>query len=155
MKLSPPYEVFLQKEINELQRSYHKLLIIVGAGNSDLLSDCMTSLGIPMINLNLELSKALLKEPSSRRSRRAGEIVAEIIRECKSDKIYFNHIELLFHPTLQLDPIRLFLNLSRNKVLIISWSGNFKNGVLTYAEFGHPEYREYKDIEAKVITLKE
>lgn len=154
MKLSPPYEVFLQKEINELQRSYHKLLIICN-GNSDALSDCMTSLGIPTINLNLELSKALLKVPSSHRSRRAGEIVAEIIRVCKSGKIYFNHIELLFHPTLQLDPIRLFLNLSRNKVLIISWSGKFKNGVLTYAEFGHPEYREYKDIEAKVITLKE
>ena len=125
MELIPPYEVFLQKDLEELKRSYHKLLIICNR-NSDLLSDCMTSLGIPMINLNLELSKALLKEPSSRRSRRAGEIVAEIIRECKSGKIYFNHIELLFHPTLQLDPIKLFLNLSRNKVLIISWSGNLR-----------------------------
>lgn len=81
MELSPPYERYLQKELEELKRSYHKLLIICN-GNSSALSDSMAALGIPTINLNLELSKALLKVPSNRRSLRVGEIVAEIIKEC-------------------------------------------------------------------------
>jgi hypothetical protein len=81
--------------------------------------------------------------------------VAEMIKECKSQRIYFNHIELLFHPVLQLDPVRLFMNLSRNKTLIIAWSGEYQNGILTYAESGHPEYKEYRDVDAKIITIKE
>jgi hypothetical protein len=154
MELLPPYEGYLQKELEELKRSYHKLLIVCN-GNSSALSNSMTALGIPTINLNLELSKALLKVPSNRRSLRVSEIVAKIIKECTSDAIYFNHIELLLHQDLQIDPVRLFLNLSRNQTLIVFWGGEYKDGVLTYAEFGHPEYREYRDVEAKVITLKE
>src|SRR5690606_27195921 len=113
MELLPPYEGYLQKELEELKRSYHKLLIVCN-GNSSALSNSMTALGIPTINLNLELSKALLKVPSNRRSLRVSEIVAKIIKECTSDAIYFNHIELLLHQDLQIDPVRLFLNLSRN-----------------------------------------
>lgn len=154
MEISPPYIDYFEKEIEELNRRYHKLLIVCH-GNSGALFDIMDSLEIPTINLNLELSKALLKVPSNRRSRRVGELVAEMIKECKSQRIYFNHIELLFHPVLQLDPVRLFMNLSRNKTLIIAWSGAYQNGILTYAESGHPEYKEYRDVDAKIITIKE
>src|SRR5687767_13537052 len=42
-------------------------------------------------------------------------------------------IDLLFHPTLKLDPLALFRQISRHTKLIVLWPGEHKNGVLSYS----------------------
>ena len=144
-----------KSELDNLNNCYYKLLIVCGANRDPMFTEMIEDLKIPTINLNLELSKALLEIPINRRSRKVREIVEKIIWDCHSNKIYFNHIELLFHPDLNQDPLKLFLPLSRNKTLIISWTGEYKSGILTFAEFGHPEYKAYREVEAKIISIGE
>ena len=54
-----------------------------------------------------------------------------------------DNTEILFHPDLGHDPLRLLQNLSRNRTVVASWSGTAQDGRLTYAAPGHPEYRRY------------
>jgi len=144
-----------KNELNELNNRYHKLLIVCGADRNEAFGKIIEDLNIPTVNLNLELSRALLEIPISRRSRKTGEIVERLIWDCQSDIIYFDHIEFLFNPDLRQDPVKLLMNLSRNKTLIISWPGEYKKGVLTYAEFGHAEYRTYSQVEAGIISISD
>jgi hypothetical protein len=37
--------------------------------------------------------------------------------------------------------------------IVASWNGSFQAGTLTYAEPGHPEFIQFKQTEAIVITV--
>ena len=49
-------------------------------------------------------------------------------------------------------PAAALQGLSRNRTLIVAWGGNCEDGVLTYAEPGHPEYRRYERPEALIVS---
>jgi hypothetical protein len=66
-----------------------------------------------------------------------------MLSESNEEVVLLDNIEILFDPSLQQDPLRLLLNLSRNRTLVVSWNGQIKNNILSYAEPGHPEYRRY------------
>jgi len=50
-------------------------------------------------------------------------------------------IDLLFEPSLRLDPLTLLRGLSRQRPLLVAWPGSFQNGVLAYAVPEHSHYR--------------
>jgi len=60
-------------------------------------------------------------------------------------------IWILFDTELEVEPLRLLQVSSRNRTIVVSWNGSFLAGTLTYAEPGHPEFIQLKQIEAVVI----
>jgi hypothetical protein len=52
-------------------------------------------------------------------------------------------VELLFDPTLHLEPLRALKAASRSRILLVLWPGTYEDHKLTYAEPGHPEYKRY------------
>jgi len=148
---NPVYTI--QKELEQIRYRRHQLLIICGSNGIKALRDITSELNIPCINLNLRLSEELLEVPVNRRSRKVSQLVDRIVNETEGDILCLEHIELLFQPQLQQDPMRILENISRNKVILVGWNGEYENGSLTYAEPEHPEYRQYNGLEASVIVV--
>ena len=52
------------------------------------------------------------------------------------------HVEILFTPSLELDPVGMLLSLCRNRKICIAWPGTMLDGKLFYATPDSPEYYE-------------
>lgn len=107
--------------------------------------------GYPLLNLNLLVSEKLKDIPSNRRSYKVVDFVTELILSTREEIICIDNFEILFEPTLRIDPFDLFNDLSKNKTLIIAWRGSIKNDVFIYAEPGHPEYKKHSTKDALII----
>ena len=112
---------------------------------------------MPRINLNLELSKLLIDIPAKRRSSKVDSFVTDIVKGSDTEGmgVILDNIELLFAVELQIDPLRLFENIGRNYLLIVSWPGKVHGKTLTYAEPGHGEYKHYPGVDCPIVDLLE
>ena len=102
-----------------------------------------TALDIPLVNVNLELSRRMLELTERQRALQLPHILREIVSNGDNVMILLDNIEVLFDLTLQQDPLRLLQGLSRNRTVVAAWNGSVSNGSLTYATPDHPEYRRY------------
>lgn len=137
--------VQLSKYIDQAENLYNRIVLVVGppgSGKSRLLRQLDDT---HIINLSKELSKELMLVPKGERTFHVQDMLREIVSSAPTPVIVFDNIELLFSPDLQIDPLRAFENLSRNKTLVVAWTGSFNGKQLTWAEPGHPEYRVYDD----------
>lgn len=115
----------------------------------------MAALGTTPVNLGLLLSQFLLEVEPRFRSLEFQDLFARIIRSAEGDLVAFDHAEILFQRDLQLDPLRMLLQHSRNKVLIVRWPGVFSGDILIYGEPHHPEYRCYENVDAVVCCMNQ
>ncbi len=144
----------INEQLDTISYRRHQLLIVCGVTCSDILQGYASAANVPYVSLSLELSKELLEIPVSKRGRKVGQLVDHIIKQQGSNIICFDHLELLFHPQLHQDPMRLLEDISRNTTIIAGWNGYYENGKLTYAEPGHPEFQSYTELEASIITVE-
>ena len=142
----------LQQAINEINDGVrrHRLLII--ASCQDISAEHAKAAGVILLNLNIKMSEKLINISRSKRSRTISAIINEIIEDYPKDQtLLVNRFELLFLPELEQDPIRLFEDLSRERTIVLIWPGVYENGVLSYAQPWHSEYREFAKVDAKII----
>lgn len=98
--------------------------------------------GNQRLNLSLALSQRLLDTPSRQVALAASQALGDLL--AGDDPLLVDHIELLFDPLLQIDPLRALKLASRRRHLLVIWPGRLDESAhLTYAEPGHPEYRRY------------
>jgi len=150
----------LERLLPDVARQYHRCILVVGpvrSGKTPLLKELCQRQGIPYLNVNLALSQRLLNLTSKERPLRVRRLLDDVIGEQPGDVIVLDNVELLSDPALHQDPLVCLQALSRNKTLIVAWSGTYdedgEKGVLTYAEPGHPEYRCYERPAVIVIVL--
>lgn len=148
----------LQAAIVQAASQYYRLVLLVGApgsGKTAALQTVAESLGCPLVNVNLELSKRMLELTRTERSRHVDGLLKEVIAtvSVSSDVVLLDNIEILFDTALEVEPLRLLQVSSRNRTIVASWNGSFRAGALSYAEPGHPEFRQFKQTEAIVITV--
>ena len=146
----------LTNAIDQAAASFNRLVLLVGpsaSGKSNLLRKLCETRTCPLMNVNLRISQKLLEIPRSKRSRHVDRIFGELLAECACDVVVLDDLEVLFDPGLQLDPLRLLKVHSRNKTLVASWNGAYQDGVLSYAELDHPEYKSYRDIDVSVVWV--
>jgi hypothetical protein len=55
--------------------------------------------------------------------------------------------DVLFEPSLQLDPLLLFQRASRQLPLVVTWAGSFEHERLNYAVSAHAHYRLWRSPE--------
>lgn len=131
--------------IDKAAELYHRLVLVVGpasSGKTSALERLAGDLGVEVINLNLELSRRLLELTDRQRRLELPAVLDEIVEEA-GPVVLLDNTELLFDTSLQHDPLRSLQELSRNRTVVASWSGDLQNGYLTYAAPDHPEYRWY------------
>lgn len=142
-------ELFAERILTKIQDAtqlYYQLIFVVGAsgsGKTQVLRAVHERTGVPVINVNLELSKAMLELSERQRMLELPKLLSDILGHEKSDVILLDNIEILFAVSLKQDPLRLLQALSRNKTIVASYSGMIDGEYLVYAQPDHPEYKRY------------
>lgn len=142
-------------EVEVAKNLYHRLVILAGppmSEKSSALRQLAERFDWPLVNLNLLLSERLLELAMRQRALRVGELVEDILQEANSDIVLLDNMELLFHPDLKTDPLRLLQNLSRNRTIVAAWQGQFADQALTYAAPGHQEFRRYSNPQVLIVS---
>lgn len=153
--MAPPLSHQIATHVAEAARAYHRLVLVVGphrSGKTAALLDLELERGWPLFNVNLLLSERLLELTTRQRALRVARIVDDIVSEADADTIMLDNIEMLFHPDLKQNPLRLLQSLSRHRTIVASWRGAMVGESLVYASPEHPEYRRFEDVQALVVT---
>lgn len=135
---------------------YYKIVLVVGksgSGKTNLLKKICGQMQIPLINLGIELSQKLLPLTTRERKLKTCEIVSELIDALDAPRLAIDNTEIIFDPSLMINPLGLLQSLSRTRLLIWSWNGEVENGHVTYAYPGHPERQRIPTSEITLITL--
>jgi hypothetical protein len=134
------------QRIDQAAELYHRLIMLVamaGTGKTTALQDVHERTGAPLVNINLELSRRMLELTERQRALQLPRLLSEIVDAYSADVILLDNIEVLFDVSLKQDPLRLLQGLSRNKTLVVAWSGSIDGEHMVYATPGHSEYRRY------------
>ena len=145
----------LEEAVQQAASQYYRLVILAGvpgSGKTAALQAVAKENGYPFLNVNQELSKRLLELTRSQRSRQVERLLKEVIASAPGDVVLLDNLEILFDTALEVEPLRLLQLSSRNRTVVASWNGTFRDGTLAYAEPGHPEYIQCKQAEAVVVT---
>jgi hypothetical protein len=148
----------LNEAIRQAAGQYYRLVVLAGlpgSGKTSSLQAVAQQGGYPYLNVNLELSKKMLELTRSQRSRQVERLLKDVIASVAGDVVLLDNLEILFDPALEVEPLRLLQVASRNRTVVASWNGTFKDGTLAYAEPGHSEYLQCKQAEAVVVTAGE
>ena len=152
----------IKEAISNAPAMYSRLILLVGpsgSGKTRALQEISTECGKDILNVNLEMSKALLELPIQRRQSQVQRVFGDIIRGFLDNEdpqtaiILLDNLEILFDKDLKQDPLLLLQGVSRNFTIIASWNGSWVHKRLTFAITGHPEYRFYDKIDAQIIEL--
>ena len=144
----------LTTALDEAGRSYHRLVLLIGpsdSGKTQLLRQLADERDCKVLNVNLEFSQRMLDVVRSRRPKQADRVFREIIMNQSTDLVHVDNLEVLFDTALQLDPLRLLQLASRNQTVVASWNGTLNDGLLSYAEPDHPEYKSYRNVDAITV----
>jgi hypothetical protein len=152
------FMLVIESVLQQINGRRHRLILLVEEDQyklKQMLVEVSSKHEFPILNMNLLLSEELLNVPKDRRARKVGEIAEKIILQQDHEVICLCNIELLFEHSLQLNPNKLFEELSKRKTLIVGWNGKLKNSVLSFAESGHQDFRSYQDIDAIIVSDKQ
>lgn len=130
-----------------LLSKYEQLMVISVPVTSKIISD-----KFKIINLNLvvtEKNQFIQKNMSLKIKR----MVDEFISKQPSGIVVIDYFELLFEYEIQLDPIDLFLSMSKKRPIIIIWRYEASEQELSYSESNHPDFYK-KKLSKDIIVIK-
>ena len=146
----------LVEAIAQARRSLHRLVLLVGpsgSGKTGILRQLAESESCVYLNINLHLCQRMLELPRSRRPHQVDRIFNSLVDENPGDLLVVDNLEVLFDPSLRVDPLRLLKAVSRKQTVVAAWNGTFHDGVLRYAEPDHPENRSCRDVDVLVVAI--
>lgn len=145
----------VKQSLKTAEGLYYRLVLLVGetgSGKTTVLRDVAAELGVPVININLELSEKLLDLTAKKRALHLPKLLGEIA-DTEDLTLVFDNLEILFDKELKQDPLKLLQGLSRNRSVLASWDGLAEKGKLIYAEPSHPEYRIYNITDTLIVKM--
>jgi hypothetical protein len=90
------------------------------------------------------LSAALLHEAPAKWATTAERWLDQAVRQSAPGPLLVSGIDVLFDPSMRLNPLRLFCQVGRHTPLIVAWPGTYVQDVLAYAIPDHAHYRIWK-----------
>ena len=137
----------LKQLIGDVSNLNSKLILLVGpsrSGKTQLLRQLSAKLNLEPLNVGLELGRRLAATPNNKRGFSAGELLREIAdKERTEDPLLLDNLELLFEPSLHINPLDLVRRLAHSKRVVAVWPGELRGDRLVYADMSHPEHRDY------------
>jgi hypothetical protein len=107
----------------------------------------MESMGFETISIGRAVSEFLLAQEEIDISQAIRKYLVDLLWAKAPGPVLCIDIDLLFHPLVKLDPLALFRHISHSTRLIMFWPGDFRDGILSYAQPGHQHYRFWKNLE--------
>ncbi len=146
----------MHNAITDFRRTSHTCLLLVHPAVSrleDAANELLSVYDWPRLSVGRELSPVLLAEIPQRRSRAVRQWMKTQLRNISSGPVLCTNIDLLFDPTLKLDPLRLIRDASRVTRLVVTWPGSYVDDVLAYAVPDHSYYRTWRKPEVFIKAL--
>jgi ABC-type uncharacterized transport system ATPase component len=153
--MSKSIEEKVKQSLEAADNQYFRLVLLVGStgsGKTTILRNVSDELGVPVINVNLELSAKLIELTAKQRTIHLTRLLNEIAEKGNSTLVLDN-LEILFDKELKQDPLRLLQGISRNYLVLASWNGKATGRKLLYAQSDHPEYRSYENVDALIVGM--
>jgi hypothetical protein len=145
------------KAVSDFLGTAHACLLLVHPdvrGLEDAASELLSMYGWPRLSVGRELSAALLSETPGRRSREARRWMKARLGEMSPGPVLCTDVDLLFEPTLELDPLALLRDVGRMTRLVVAWPGSYRHDVLAYAVPGHSYYRTWRRPGVPIVPLE-
>lgn len=150
----------LQRAIASAEDGYYRLVLLVGmpqSGKTAQLRELSRTGSYSLLSLSGPTAARLLEYGDAQRRQRVSSIVLDFVTDAadrgSATVILLDDIELLFAPTLALDPLKLLQSLARNRTVVAAWPGTITGDALSYADAAHPEYRTYAAPEAILVPV--
>lgn len=149
-------------QMKQASEIYYRLILLVCPEQMrkiDVLYQIAVLTGSKIMNVNLELSCSLLEMTHRQRKIQFGQSFEKAItsfvasRKEFGDFVLLNHIDILFEPALESNPLSLLQRASRGRVVVAVWKGNLEDGMLTYGQPDHPAFRRYPTKDFLTIPL--
>lgn len=153
--MAEPLADQIMQKVEQTAHLYHRLMLVVasaGAGKTSALQEVRGRTGVPLVNVNLELSRRMLELTERQRAVYLQRFLQEIVDNGSGEMILLDNIEVIFDVSLKQDPLRLLQGLSRTKTVVVAWNGTIAENSLIYATSDHPEYRCYQIRELLVVS---
>jgi hypothetical protein len=99
------------------------------------------------VSVGQEVSTLLVAQNESEHAGAINRWIDERFRRSQSNSFVCYDIDLLFHPSLKLDPLAIFRQISRHKKLAVLWPGTYQRGILCYAQPEHNHYHCWRNLE--------
>jgi hypothetical protein len=128
--LSQPYDCLL------LVHPYIQIL--------EKLSTEIQESGVSHLNISKELSTSLMTVSASERSRFSQKWLIDILATFQNGPVLCTGLDLLFDPSLNIDPLSLIRQAARIKQLVVLWPGEYSSNTLSYAVPEHHHFRTWK-----------
>lgn len=141
--------------IDQAPGLYCRLILLAGpagSGKTATLQEVHQRTSAPLVNVNLELSRRMLDLTERQRALKLPSLLAEIVKLPGGEVILLDNIEVLFDVLLKQDPLRLLMGISRNKTVVVAWSGSIDGSYIIYAKPGHTEYKRYPKHEFLIVS---
>lgn len=142
--------------VDDVAATQCKLILIVGpsrSGKTQLLRELGTRRSVEPLSVGIELGRRLAATPIHKRGFSAGELLKEIAdKERTIAPLLLDNLELLFEPSLQVNPLDLVRRLAHSKCVVAVWPGELRGERLVYADITHPEHKDYS--RDSVVVLK-
>lgn len=129
-------------EVGDLQS---KLILLVGnGGKTRLLHALAQRINAAPFNIGAKLGHRLAATAVSERGFSTNELLSEITDSaCGDVPLLLDNLEVLFEPSLKINPLDLIKRLAHSRRVVAVWPGELRDDRLVYASIGHPEYRDY------------
>ncbi len=141
------------EQISAAEKQYSRLVLVVGppgSGKTEALRSLAAEKGYKYLNVGVELAQALVELSERERALRARRILEDLAGASPS-VVLLDNIEILFEPSLRLEPLGCLQAMARNRTVVAAWNGEISEGHLRYATPGHPEYKCYPASELLVV----
>ena len=137
-------------------RSSHTCLLLVHAEVrrlENVADELSSGYGWPRLPVGRALSAALLAGPPARRPHEARRWTKARLGGMAPGPVLCTGIDLLFEPLLELDPLGLLGDAGRLTRLVVTWPGDYRDGILSYAVPVHAHYRTWRRPAVAVAVL--
>ena len=135
----------LERLVGDIGDLNSKLILLVGpsrSGKTQLLKQLGAKRNVKPLNVGLEMGRRLAATPNNKRAFAAGELLREIADTQAADELLLDNLELLFQPSLHINPLDLIRRLAHSKRVVAVWPGALRGDRLIYADMSHPEHRD-------------
>jgi len=145
----------LQADVARARRAHFRLIWVAGGSPSErtavLRATAEAENGV-FVELGKKLSSLLLEVPVPLRTASVEECFSGCLAGSCGDVTCLDHLEILFEPSLLINPVSLIQGKSRHTILVAAWPGTVAQGYLLFGPPDHPAHLKVAERDLESIV---